>query len=125
MSGSVVWFTLSARDPDALAGFYEHLLAWQVDEGRLTSDAGVSGPFRILRTGGLPGSISTEDERGVVLMVEVDDLDGALERVRELGVSAIRESYEVEGTAIGSGRYRIVWFDDPAGNRLALVGADR
>ncbi|HKN81112.1 MAG TPA: hypothetical protein VJZ98_07235 [Actinomycetota bacterium] len=64
MKGSIMWFTLSARDLDALAGFYEHVLAWEVDVGRLTSDAGVTGAFRTLRTAGLGGSISTEEERG-------------------------------------------------------------
>ena len=123
MSGSVVWFTLSARDPEALAGFYEHVLAWEVEAGRLTSDTGTSGVFRALRTGGLGGSISTEDEAGVVLMVEVDDLEGTLERARELGISEIRETYEVAGLTRGEGRYQVAWFDDPAGNRLALVGS--
>ncbi|HEX5955014.1 MAG TPA: VOC family protein [Solirubrobacterales bacterium] len=121
MNSSIMWFTLSARDPDALASFYEHVLAWEVDEGRLTSNAGVSGAFRTLRTGGLGGSISTEEERGVVLMVQVDDLDGTLDRAREHGVSSIDETYVVEGLEAGDGRYRVAWLDDPAGNRLALA----
>ncbi len=124
MSGSVVWFTVSARDPDELTSFYRRVLGWEVEAGRLTSDTGGSGTFRALRTGGLGGSISTEDERGVVLMVEVDDLEGTLERARELGVSGIRESYELEGLGSRDGAYRVAWLlEDPAGNRLALIGA--
>ena len=57
-----------------------------------------------------------------MLMVEVDDLDGTLARAHELGVSAISETYLVEGLATGDGRYRVAWLNDPAGNRLALVG---
>lgn len=81
MSNTIVWFTLSAADPDALTSFYGDLLAWEVDEARLTStDSGVSGKLRTIRTGGLPGSISTEDERGIVLLVEVDDEPGGRPR---------------------------------------------
>jgi predicted enzyme related to lactoylglutathione lyase len=121
MGGSVVWFTLSARDPDTLAGFYRHVLAWEVEEGRLTSDEGPSGMFRTLTTRGLGGSISTEEECGVVLMVEVDDLDETLERARDLGVSATSETYQIEGLGTRDGRRRVAWLDDPEGNRLALV----
>lgn len=57
MSGSVVWFTLSARDPDALGRFYEALLSWEVEEATLTSmDTGVSGAFRLVRSGDLRGA---------------------------------------------------------------------
>jgi predicted enzyme related to lactoylglutathione lyase len=121
MGGSVVWFTLSARDPDTLAGFYRHVLAWEVEEGRLTSDTGSGGVFRTLRTPGLGGSISTEEQRGVVLMVEVDDLDQTLERARDLGVSATSETYRIDGLDTENGRRRVAWLDDPEGNRLALV----
>ena len=70
MGNTIVWFTLSARDPEALSDFYQALLDWEVSEARLTATpAGASGTFRAIETGGLPGSISTEDERGVVLMV--------------------------------------------------------
>jgi predicted enzyme related to lactoylglutathione lyase len=122
MNGSIVWFTLSTRDPHALARFYEALLSWEVEEGRLTStDTGVSGTFRVVRSGGLQGSISVEDERGVVLMVQVDDLDATLDRARVLGASAIREDFEVEGLGDANGRYRTAWMNDPGGNRIALV----
>lgn len=122
MNGSVVWFTMSAREPERLARFYEDLLSWRVEEARITSaDSGVSGTLRVVRSGGLPGSISEEDEVGVVLMVEVDDLDEALERARALGASVTREDFDIEGLDGEGGRYRTAWMYDPAGNRLALV----
>ena len=124
MGGEVVWFTLSAREPDALTSFYEDLLGWNVDQARLTSDSGVSGTLRVIETGGLPGSISNENERGVVLMVQVDDLDATLDHAHVLGTAPIREDYEVEGIGLGDGRYRVAWLTDPEGNRLALVAAD-
>ena len=40
MGGTVVWFTLSARDPEGLSGSYRDLLGWDVEEARLTSDTG-------------------------------------------------------------------------------------
>jgi hypothetical protein len=120
MTSSVMWFTFRARSGRA-SELLRARASCEVEEGRLTSDAGVSGSFRTLRTGGLSGSISTEEERGVVLMVQVEDLDGALERAGELGVPAIDETYLVEGLAAGTGRYRVAWLDDPAGNRLALA----
>ena len=123
MGGTVVWFTLSARDPEGLSGFYRDLLGWEVEEARLTSDAGASGAFRALRSGGLPGSISTEAERGVALVVEVDDLDATVEQARGLGIAEIQETYEFEGLQTGDGRYRVAWMRDPEGDRLALLGA--
>jgi predicted enzyme related to lactoylglutathione lyase len=124
MSGSIVWFTMSARDPDALAHFYEALLSWEVDEARLTSrDEGVSGRFRVVRSGGLSGSISEENETGVALMVEVDDLDEAVERARALGASVTREDFDLQGLDGEDGRYRTAWMRDPSGNRLALVAS--
>jgi len=122
MNGSVVWFTMSARDPDALARFYQELLSWEVEEAHITSaDSGASGAFRVVRSGGLPGSISQEAEAGVVLMVEVDDLDAALERARALGASVTHEEFDLEGLDGEDGRYRTAWMRDPSGNRLALV----
>ena len=123
MGGTVVWFTLSARDPEGLGGFYRDLLGWDVEEARLTSDTGAGGVFRSLRTGGLPGSISAEDEHGVVLVVEVDDLDATVEQARGLGIAEIQETYEFEGLRTGDGTYRVAWMRDPEGNRLALLGA--
>lgn len=124
MAGSVVWFTLSARDPDALARFYRELLSWQVEDARITSaDSGMSGAFRMIRSGGLPGSITEEEEAGVVLMVEVDDLEAALERARALGASVTREDFDLEGLDGDDGRYRTAWMRDPSGNRLALVAS--
>jgi predicted enzyme related to lactoylglutathione lyase len=125
MGNEVVLFTLSARDPEALAHFYRNLLAWDVVDARLTSsDSGASGTFRALQTGGLPGSISTEQEQGVVLMVKVDDLDSTIERARELGVMPVREGFELEGLGRGDERFQVAWMRDPEGNRLALVGSE-
>ena len=124
MGNEIVWFTLSARDPEALAGFYRSLLAWDVEEAWLTAtDAEVRGRFRAVRTGGLPGSISTEQERGVVLLVRVDDLDATIERALELGVTPVREGFELEGLGRGDERFQVAWMQDPEGNRLALVGS--
>jgi predicted enzyme related to lactoylglutathione lyase len=121
MSGSVVWFTLTARDPDALRRFYEALLSREVEEARLTStDTGVSGAFRLIRSGGIPGSTSEEDERGVVLSFEVDDLDAALGRARALGAVG-HTGDRVEGLDGADRRFRTAWMHDPGGNRLALV----
>jgi predicted enzyme related to lactoylglutathione lyase len=81
----------------------------------------LSGAFRVIRSGGLPGSISPEEERGVVLMVDVEDLDAALERARALGASVTREDFRIEGLDGADGRVRTAWMHDPGGNRLALV----
>ena len=77
----------------------------------------------MIRSGGLPGSISPEDETGVVLIVEVDNLHEALGRARALGASVTREDFDLEGLGGGDGRYRTAWMRDPAGNRLALVAS--
>jgi predicted enzyme related to lactoylglutathione lyase len=123
MGNAVTWFQLSAQDGERLARFYRAFLDWNVREARLTStDAGVSGTFRVVETGGLSGNISSDDPGvGVVLFVEVDDLGTALERARELGIEKIwREDFDLRELGDADGRYETAWMEDPAGNRLAL-----
>ena len=125
MGSPVVQFHLSARDPDALAGFYEALLSWNVRETRLTSvEAGVSGRFRWLETGGgVPGGIAQEPtETGVVMIVRVDDVEATLRRAQELGAMVHgREAFSLEGTDDADGVYDLGWVTDPAGNRIAVL----
>jgi len=129
MGSAVRWFQLSAQDGEQLARFYRAFLDWNVREARLTStEAGVSGIFRVVETGGLSGNISSDDPgHGVVLFVEVDDLGAALERARELGIEKTwREDFDIQELGDADGSYEVAWMEDPAGNRLALFqsGAD-
>ncbi len=123
MGGAVRWSQLSAQDGEQLVRFYEAFLDWNVREARLTStEAGVSGTFRVVETGGLSGNIATDDPgRGVVLFVEVDDLGAALERARELGIDKTwREDFDIQELGDAGGLYQVAWMEDPAGNRLEL-----
>ncbi len=125
MGNPVVQFHLSAPHPDVVAGFYEALLSWRVRETRLTSvEAGIGGTFRWVQTGGgVPGGIALEPvERGVVLIVQVEDVETTLHRAGELGATVHgRETFSIEGAEGADGVYELGWITDPAGNRMALA----
>ena len=125
MAERVVRFWLSAKDPERLGRFYEGLFDWRVRTGGLTSvEAGVTGRLHLLDTGGeIPGLIALEPERrGAALMVEVDDLESALERARRMGASlAWRETFELAEAGDLDGRFELAAIVDPEGNRVELL----
>jgi predicted enzyme related to lactoylglutathione lyase len=129
MSGEVVRFWLSAKDPDGLGRFYRELFGWSVRIGDLTSvEAGLTGRLRILDTGGaVPGLIAGEDEPGgIALMLEVDDVESVLENaVRRGARHRSIETFELAGAGGEDGRYVVAEVVDPEGNRIELVGAVR
>lgn len=102
-----------ARDPQALARWYEQHLGIEIEEwggSVIVAEAGdvtVWSPFRA----------DTEyfGPSGQQLMVNyrVRDLDAMLEQLRAAGVDVIDERHEDENGRFG-------WADDPEGNRIEL-----
>lgn len=79
MAGEPSFFSLGVQDAERGRAFYEALFGWRTRPER--------GGFSIA-TGGAPGGIHGGDpEASPYLFFRVDDIDAALERVRELGGS--------------------------------------
>jgi uncharacterized protein len=80
--GDLVYFVVPAADADRARSFYGELLGWSFTPGNVPGGFNIEGPSP---PGGLFGG--GEGSRPQVYF-EVDDIDAAVERVRELGGEA-------------------------------------
>jgi predicted enzyme related to lactoylglutathione lyase len=119
MANTFGWVEIRTRNVAEAASFYESLFGWQIIQ-RVTADGSdvwifdTGGEPRLenLRRGGIwerPG----DDPLGVVVYVEVDDIEATLRKVKELGGEIITGKTP-------QGRAFRACFADPGGNRLAL-----
>lgn len=115
MSGRLVHFEFPARDAQRAKSFYSALFGWQFD-----SWAGEPGEQEYYMVDGDPaGALYAVEngENGPVVYFDVDDIEVAIEQVRELGGRA------EEKQAIPT----IGWFArcwDTEGNPFSLFKAD-
>ncbi len=89
MVGEPAFFEIGVEDVEKGRAFYEAMFGWSFEPGP-------SGEGHVLVTPGLQGGMHGGD-RGAspYLFFAVDDMDAALERVRELGGSV--EDMDVDG----------------------------
>lgn len=102
MSGEPVFFELGVEDAERGKRFYGELFGWTLSPG--PSGAGFS-----IGTAGIPGGIHGGD-RGAspYLFFRVDNLEEALERVRDLGGSVDETDLgESESTVAEYGRFKL------------------
>lgn len=104
---ALVHFDVAGPEELPLRRFYADLLGWQV-EGKGPGYALVGTP------GGPGGAIVEEEQASLTLGVAVDDLDGAVAQVVELGGTVL-------SPPVDNGWVRKALVTDPAGNRLALI----
>jgi uncharacterized protein len=89
MAGEVAFFEIGVQDPERGRAFYEGLLGWRFEPGP-------SGAGFVIQAPNVPGGMHGGDpEAAPYLFFAVDDMEAALERVRELGGSV--EEADVEG----------------------------
>ena len=102
MAGEVSFIELGVDDVERGREFYESLFGWRFEPGP-------SGQGYAIETPAVPGGIHGGD-RGAspYVFFRVDDLDAALDRVRELGGS-FDESHDEddEETTARFGRYKL------------------
>ena len=82
MAGEVAFFEIGVQDPERGRAFYEGLLGWRFEPGP-------SGAGFVIEAPNMPGGMHGG------LFFAVDDMDAALNRVRELGGNV--EEADVEG----------------------------
>ena len=89
MAGEVAFFEIGVQDPERGRAFYEGLLGWRFEPGP-------SGAGFVIQAPNVPGGMHGGDPGAApYLFFAVDDMEAALERVRELGGSV--EEADVEG----------------------------
>ena len=110
-SRPVVHWELTARDPEAQAGFYRKMFNWDIGDGDLkVVQAGLGAPEP-----GPAGHIMAGDQPGFALYVQVRDIAASLALAAELGGQVKSEPFDVPGGPT------IAFIADPEGNRLTLV----
>jgi hypothetical protein len=107
MSEAFVWFHNSSEKPGESVTFYEDLLGWTPTEGPpgMRMFASGKGPFA--------GVGEADGVVGWIPYAQVDDVDAATEKARELGAAVLAE--KTRGPA---GEFSVV--RDPGGAAIAL-----
>jgi uncharacterized protein len=98
MAGELSFFELGVEDPERGRVFYEALFGWRFE-------AGPSGHGFAITAPNVPGGMHGGDAgASPYLFFRVDDIDAAIERVRELG-GEVEEIEDVEGDEESSARF--------------------
>jgi uncharacterized protein len=103
---------LPVGDVGAAKAFYETAFGWSLTDFGPTYAATLSGDTDI----GLQGD-SAEATKAPLAVIDVDDLEAALEAVTAAGGAVVRPIFAFPGG-------RRFQFTDPAGNELACVKGD-
>ena len=103
---------LPVRDMAAAKSFYEAVFGWSLADFAPTYAATISGDTDI----GLQADAS-EATKAPLPVIEVDDLEAALDAVVRAGAEIVRPIFAFPGG-------RRFQFLDPSGNELACVKAD-
>ncbi|MGH2747799.1 MAG: VOC family protein [Actinomycetota bacterium] len=91
MADPFVWFDLRSKDSGASRSFYEQLLGWDIAEvpagdAKVPMIGGEQPWASIVPDGG--------DRLGWFPYIQVDDLDAATEKAKELGATALQSPAE-------------------------------
>lgn len=120
MSGRVVHFEIPFDDADRARAFYQQAFDWDInavpdmDYTMVTtgpSDGGPPGEPGFINGGMLKRGAPVA---GPVLTVEVDDIDGSLERIESLGGMTVQAKAPVADMGFAA------YFTDPEGNLMGL-----
>ncbi len=116
MANPVVHFEILGKDGAALQAFYRDLFGWKVQADNPMN----YGMVDTETDRGIAGGIGQAQESGgwVTVYVEVEDLEGALDRVIELGGKRLAGPMDVPGGP------RLAIFQDPEGHTVGLVAAE-
>jgi uncharacterized protein len=82
MTGEPHWFEIGVADTAKARAFYGSLFGWEFEPGPSGDDSAGA----VIRTPGIDGGLHGGDEgASPYLFFRVEDMDAALERVKELG----------------------------------------
>jgi uncharacterized protein len=102
MAGELAFFELGVGDTDRGRDFYEGLFAWRFETGPSGNGFSIEAP-------NVPGGMHGGDAGAApLLFFRVDDMEAALERVRELGGEVEEMNVEGdEGSIARFGRFKL------------------
>jgi predicted enzyme related to lactoylglutathione lyase len=120
MSGQVVHFEIPADDIERASAFYRSAFSWDVTSmegmnywGLTTTPSNDDGP---LSSGAINGGMFEKEAelRTPIITIDVDDIDGALARIEELGGTTVQAKVDVAGMGFSA------YFTDSEGNLMGL-----
>ena len=121
MAGEVVHFEVPAEDLERAQSFYRNAFGWQLDpvpemSYTMVTTTVVDDDGRPAEPGAINGGMMTRQRpfTGPVIVIGVDDVDGALERITELGGEVLRPKVAVGEMGFSA------YFTDPEGNVVGL-----
>lgn len=121
MSGKVVHFEIPFDDGQRARGFYRDVFGWQLQEipemDYTMVESGPSGEQGPTEPGYIGGGMlerSTSPAPGPVIVIDVDDIDVALEKIEKLGGSTVVGRTSVADMGFSA------YFTDPEGNVIGL-----
>jgi predicted enzyme related to lactoylglutathione lyase len=102
MSGELAFFELGVADTERGRAFYEGLFGWGFETGP-------SGNGFVITTPNVPGGMHGGDAGAApYLFFRVDDIDAALDRVREFGGQVEETNVEGDDASVARfGRFRL------------------
>jgi predicted enzyme related to lactoylglutathione lyase len=111
-NGTFCWVDLGTNDAAGAKAFYGGLLGWEFDD----LATGDEGTYSICRLRGRPvaGLYDQAETPGWGSYVNVEDVDGAVGRARELGAELLVEPFDPPGGG------RMATVRDPAGAQVSL-----
>lgn len=112
MTHPVIHFEVLGPDGATLQDFYRGAFDWSIDANNPMNYGMVAA-----QEGGIGGGVgpSMDGPPLVTFYVQVDDLQGALDKIAELGGQTVMPPMDVPGGP------SIALFSDPAGNKIGLV----
>ena len=118
MGRPVAFFEVISADAPRARAFYSELFDWKIEPDEAL------GGYAMIDTGGGDealgggvGSSQSPGDTGIKIYVQVDDIEGYLERVGKLGGTTV-----VPPMALPGDHGRIAVFADPDGNVVGLWG---
>lgn len=116
--GTFSWNELASSDAPRAREFYAEVLGWEFEEFDLPGGAywvAKAGDQLVGGIGGLETGPAGTTTSTWVSWVEVDDVDGRVERARGAGASIVEEAHDVPGVG------RTAVLRDPTGALIGLL----
>ncbi len=115
----VAWFEIVGKHGEGLRAFYSQLFGWETVEVAPGADYGVMDAA----AHGIGGGIGSRAGGHVTVFIEVDDLEGTLQRAERLGGKTIAGPTtfpDKRPSARGRGSVTFAYFEDPEGHIIGL-----
>lgn len=112
--GRVVLFEMNSQDPERAGQFYSSVFGWKLGSenwGYYPVETGASGKA------GINGGISkgpSDYPHGTRIQIEVEDIDEAITKSKEMGAQVVREKMEFD-------EFYLAYLVDPVGNGFGLI----